>query len=159
MPAILHLERVGSTPSVGLGLALARPDRRVAVITGDGDVLMALGSLATIGVKQPGNLSIVCLDNGHYSATGMQPSAPARGSIWRWRLRPAACAWSWFPTVRAGELRKLLHSGEGPFFIHARSMPTIRSASFRAATARRSSIASCRQWAGGVEARPRAQRN
>ena len=70
---------LGCTPSVGLGLALARPDRRVAVITGDGDVLMALGSLATIGVKQPNNLSIVCLDNGHYSATGMQPSATSAG--------------------------------------------------------------------------------
>ena len=64
---------------VGLGLALARPDRRVAVITGDGDVLMGMGSLATIGVKQPGNLAIVCLDNRHYSATGMQPSHTAAG--------------------------------------------------------------------------------
>jgi thiamine pyrophosphate-dependent acetolactate synthase large subunit-like protein len=70
---------LGCTPSVGLGLALARPDRHVAVITGDGDVLMALGSLATIGIKQPKNLSIVCLDNGHYSATGMQPSATSAG--------------------------------------------------------------------------------
>ena len=70
---------LGCTPSVGLGLALARPDRRVAVVTGDGDVLMALGSLATIGVKQPANLSLVCLDNGHYSATGMQPSATSAG--------------------------------------------------------------------------------
>ena len=70
---------MGSTAMVGLGLALARPDRRVAVITGDGDVLMALGSLATIGVKQPDNLAIVCLDNRHYSATGMQPSATAAG--------------------------------------------------------------------------------
>src|SRR6185437_9029518 len=57
---------LGSTPTAGLGLALARPDRRVAVVTGDGDVLMALGSLATIGVKQPKNLSIVVLDNAHY---------------------------------------------------------------------------------------------
>ena len=105
----------------GSGLALARPDRRVAVITGDGDVLMALGSLATIGVKQPGNLSIVCLDNGHYSATGMQPSATRPGSIWRRRLRPAACASKSVSDLsRAGELRTLLHSGEGPFFIHAK---------------------------------------
>src|SRR5262245_27202893 len=46
---------LGCTPMVGLGLALAQPSRRVAVITGDGDVLMALGSLATIGIKQPKN--------------------------------------------------------------------------------------------------------
>ena len=64
---------------IGLGLALARPDRRVAVITGDGDMLMGLGSLATIGVKQPNNLVIVVLDNAHYGETGMQPSATARG--------------------------------------------------------------------------------
>src|SRR5262249_51631166 len=70
---------LGCTPMVGLGLALAQPAQRIAVFTGDGDVLMALGSLATIGVKQPKNLCIVCLDNGHYSASGMQPSATAAG--------------------------------------------------------------------------------
>ena len=105
----------------GSGLALARPDRRVAVITGDGDVLMALGSLATIGVKQPNNLSIVCLDNGHYSATGMQPSATSAGvdlaaAAAACRLRVELVA----DLSRAGELRTLLHSGEGPFFIHAK---------------------------------------
>ena len=68
---------MGCTSMVGLGLAMARPDRRIAVITGDGDVLMALGSLATIGAKQPANLSIICLDNAHYAASGMQPSATA----------------------------------------------------------------------------------
>ena len=82
---------------------------------------MALGSLATIGVKQPKNLSIVCLDNGHYSATGMQPSATSAASIWRRRRRPAACASSRCPTCRApASCATLLHSGEGPLFIHAR---------------------------------------
>jgi len=112
---------LGCTPMVGLGLALARPDRRVAVITGDGDVLMALGSLATIGVKQPKNLSIVCLDNGHYSATGMQPSATQAGvdlgaAAAACRLRVEAVS----DLTRADELRELLHSGAGPVFIHAR---------------------------------------
>ena len=68
---------MGCAAMVGLGLALARPDRRVAVITGDGEALMGVGSLATIGVKQPQNLSIVVLDNRHYSATGMQASHTA----------------------------------------------------------------------------------
>lgn len=112
---------LGCTPMVGLGLALARRDRRVVVITGDGDVLMGLGSLATIGVKQPKNLAIVCLDNGHYSATGMQPSATSAGVD----LGAAAAACQLHvETVddlsRAAELRTLLHSGEGPLFIHAR---------------------------------------
>ncbi len=70
---------MGGTAMIGLGLALARPDRRVAVITGDGDFLMGLGSLATIGVKQPNNLAIVVLDNAHYGETGMQASATQSG--------------------------------------------------------------------------------
>jgi thiamine pyrophosphate-dependent acetolactate synthase large subunit-like protein len=112
---------MGSTAMVGLGLALARPDRRVAVITGDGDVLMALGSLATIGVKQPANLSIVCLDNRHYSATGMQPSATAAGI----NLAGTAESCKFRKVERvsqvesAATMRMLLHSGQGPIFIHA----------------------------------------
>ncbi len=70
---------MGGTAMIGLGLALAQPDRRVAVITGDGDMLMGLGSLATIGVKQPKNLAIVVLDNAHYGETGMQPSPTHAG--------------------------------------------------------------------------------
>ena len=112
---------MGGAAMIGLGLALAQPDRRVAVITGDGDVLMALGSLATIGIKQPKNLSIVCLDNGHYSATGMQPSATSAGIDLA--AAAAACRFrveSVDDLSHAAELRMLLHSGEGPLFIHAR---------------------------------------
>jgi sulfopyruvate decarboxylase TPP-binding subunit len=70
---------MGGTAMIGLGLALARPDRRVAVITGDDDMLMGLGSLATIGVQQAKNLAIVGLDNAHYGETGMQPSHTSAG--------------------------------------------------------------------------------
>ena len=59
---------------IGLGLALAKPDIRVAVITGDGEMLMGMGSLATIGVQKPRNLAVVVFDNGHYGETGMQAS-------------------------------------------------------------------------------------
>jgi thiamine pyrophosphate-dependent acetolactate synthase large subunit-like protein len=113
---------MGSTAMVGLGLALARPDRRVCVITGDGDVLMGMGSLATIGVKQPGNLSLVVLDNRHYGATGMQPSHTAAGID----LAKAAeaCRFTRVLAVSeldaADEVRGLLHGGQGPIFIHAR---------------------------------------
>src|ERR1700727_633123 len=65
---------MGGTAMIGLGLALAQPQKRVAVLTGDGDMLMGFGSLATIGVKQPKNLAIVVLDNAHYGETGMQAS-------------------------------------------------------------------------------------
>jgi thiamine pyrophosphate-dependent acetolactate synthase large subunit-like protein len=112
---------MGSTATVGLGLALARPDRRVAVITGDGDMLMGLGSLATIGVKQPANLSIVVLDNRHYSATGMQPTATAAGIDLAGAAQ--ACRFRQVERVsaldRAPAMRELLHKGQGPIFIHA----------------------------------------
>ena len=65
---------MGGAAMIGLGLALARPDRRVAVITGDGEMLMGLGSLATIGVQRPNNLAIIVFDNGAYGETGMQAS-------------------------------------------------------------------------------------
>jgi thiamine pyrophosphate-dependent acetolactate synthase large subunit-like protein len=68
---------MGAAAMVGLGLALARPDRRVLVVTGDGEMLMGLGSLATIGVQRPPNLAIAVFDNGHYGETGMQASHTA----------------------------------------------------------------------------------
>lgn len=70
---------MGGAAMVGLGLALAQPSRRVVVITGDGELLMGLGSLATIGAERPSNLSIVVLDNEHYGETGMQASHTGRG--------------------------------------------------------------------------------
>ena len=63
---------MGSAVTVGLGLALAQPSRRVLVVTGDGEMLMGLGSLATIGVQQPRNLAVIVMDNEHYGETGMQ---------------------------------------------------------------------------------------
>jgi thiamine pyrophosphate-dependent acetolactate synthase large subunit-like protein len=70
---------MGGACMMGLGLALARPDRRVLVVTGDGELLMNLGSLATIAVLNPPNLSIVCVDNGHYGETGYQKSHTSLG--------------------------------------------------------------------------------
>jgi thiamine pyrophosphate-dependent acetolactate synthase large subunit-like protein len=70
---------MGGAAMIGLGLALAQPARRVAVITGDGEMLMGLGSLATIGVQQPGNLAVIVFDNGVYGETGMQPSHTQSG--------------------------------------------------------------------------------
>jgi thiamine pyrophosphate-dependent acetolactate synthase large subunit-like protein len=70
---------MGAAAMVGLGLAIARPDRRILVVTGDGEMLMGLGSLATIGVQRPSNLAIAVFDNGHYGETGMQRSHTAEG--------------------------------------------------------------------------------
>jgi thiamine pyrophosphate-dependent acetolactate synthase large subunit-like protein len=113
---------MGSAAMVGLGLALARPDRRVAVITGDGEALMGVGSLATIGVKQPGNVAIDVLDNAHYGATGMQPSHTKAGvdlvAMAKGCRFPQAVEVS--ELERAAEMRSLIHGGQGPIFILAR---------------------------------------
>ncbi|MGD9079560.1 MAG: thiamine pyrophosphate-dependent enzyme, partial [Desulfobacterales bacterium] len=63
---------MGGAVPLGLGLALAQPSRRVLVITGDGEMLMGLGSLATVATQRPSNLAIVVLDNERYGETGMQ---------------------------------------------------------------------------------------
>jgi thiamine pyrophosphate-dependent acetolactate synthase large subunit-like protein len=70
---------MGGAAMVGLGLALAQPGRRVLVITGDGELLMGLGSLATIAVQRPANLALVAFDNERYGETGMQATHTAHG--------------------------------------------------------------------------------
>jgi thiamine pyrophosphate-dependent acetolactate synthase large subunit-like protein len=113
---------MGGTAMIGLGLALAQPGRRVAVLTGDGDMLMGLGSLATIGVKQPKNFAIVVLDNAHYGETGMQASHTKAGVD-----LVAVALGCRFKHARAmsrieeaADVRKLLHTGEGPILVSAR---------------------------------------
>jgi len=71
---------MGGAVALGLGLALAQPDRPVLVITGDGEQLMGVGTLGTVGAKQPRNLTIVVLDNGHFGETGMQRSHTSLGT-------------------------------------------------------------------------------
>lgn len=71
---------MGAAVSMGLGLALARPDRKVLVVTGDGELLMNVGALATVAAENPPNLSILCVDNGHYGETGYQRSHTSLGT-------------------------------------------------------------------------------
>lgn len=70
---------MGGASLVGLGLAQAQPERRVLVVTGDGEQIMAFGSLATIAVAKPRNLTIAVIDNEHYGETGMQASPTGLG--------------------------------------------------------------------------------
>jgi len=112
---------MGAAAMIGLGLALAQPARRVLVLTGDGEALMGLGSLATIGVKQPGNLTVVVLDNQHYGETGMQPSHTQAGIDLVGVAK--ACR---FPDALhvsamrdAGRVRDLAHTGRGPILVQA----------------------------------------
>jgi len=71
---------MGLASSIGLGIALAKPDVRVVVLDGDGSLLMNLGSLATIGLLQPRNLAVVVMDNEEYATTGGQPTPTAHGA-------------------------------------------------------------------------------
>ena len=70
---------MGGAALVGLGLAQAQPGKRIMVITGDGEQLMAFGALATISVARPKNLDVIVLDNQHYGETGMQASHTGSG--------------------------------------------------------------------------------
>jgi thiamine pyrophosphate-dependent acetolactate synthase large subunit-like protein len=71
---------MGGAVPLSLGLALAQPDRSVLVVTGDGEQLMGVGSLATVAACAPPNLTIVVLDNGHFGETGMQASHTSLGT-------------------------------------------------------------------------------
>ncbi|MDC1383869.1 thiamine pyrophosphate-dependent enzyme [Candidatus Puniceispirillum sp.] len=70
---------MGGAIMIGLGLAIAEPNRQVMVITGDGEALMGLGSFASAAAQKPNNLSIVILDNEHFGETGMQKSHTSHG--------------------------------------------------------------------------------
>jgi thiamine pyrophosphate-dependent acetolactate synthase large subunit-like protein len=109
---------MGLAAMTGLGLACARPDRRVLVVTGDGEMLMGLGSLATIAVQAPPNLSIVVLDNERYGETGMQPTHTAHGVGLAGVAR--ACGFASAATILDASglepLREAVHRGVGPLF-------------------------------------------
>ena len=113
---------MGGTAMIGLGLALARPDRRVLVLTGDGEALMGMGSLATIGVKQPRNLVIVILDNATTARPACSRATPMPASTSSPSRSPAASSTrARSPISReAAEVRSLIHSGEGPILVSAR---------------------------------------
>jgi thiamine pyrophosphate-dependent acetolactate synthase large subunit-like protein len=109
---------MGQAAMMGLGLALAQPRRRVLVITGDGEMLMGLGSLATIGVQQPANLSIVVIDNGRYGETGMQATHTASG-VDLAAVALACCFRNSRTIVKKEEtesLRKAIQGKSGPNF-------------------------------------------
>lgn len=110
---------MGSAVTVGLGLALAQPQRRVLVITGDGEMLMGLGALATVGAKKPDNLAVAVLDNERYGETGMQRTHTSAGVDLAGIARTSG--FSQTTTVRQmTELDNaipILHAGKGPVLV------------------------------------------
>jgi thiamine pyrophosphate-dependent acetolactate synthase large subunit-like protein len=109
---------MGAASMMGLGLALAQPKRKVLVITGDGEMLMSIGSLATIAVEKPANLTIAVLDNERFGETGMQKTHTASGVDLAGIALAAGIRTS--QTVRTmeqvSEIRELVHQGKGPVF-------------------------------------------
>ena len=106
---------MGLAVPTALGLALARPERRVLALTGDGEMLMGIGSLATIGVQQPPNLTLVVIDNERYGETGMQETHTAHGVDLAGVAR--ACGFKYSKTTSSLKtLRSIIHEGAGPNF-------------------------------------------
>ena len=116
---------MGGAAMMGLGLAMARPDQKIAVLTGDGEQLMGLGALATIGVAKPQNLAVIVLDNGHFGETGMQQSHTSQGVD----LSAVAASCGFAQTCSIEDetgLADLLHqlqTGVGPFCAVVRVSP------------------------------------
>jgi thiamine pyrophosphate-dependent acetolactate synthase large subunit-like protein len=116
---------MGSAAMIGLGLALAQRKRRVLVITGDGEMLMGLGSLPTIAVQKPDNLTLCVLDNERFGETGMQKTHTAHGIDLAGIAKAAG-----FPVTllvrkpnEVTKLRDLAHSGAGPIFAQVKIDP------------------------------------
>lgn len=109
---------MGGAALMGLGLALAQPSRPVLVITGDGEQLMGLGGLVTIGVQKPKNLTIAVLDNGHFGETGMQPSHSGLGADLVAMARSCGIAHVFDVRDEAGlvTLRHAIQTQDGPRF-------------------------------------------
>jgi len=112
---------MGLAASIGLGLALAQPSRRVLVLDGDGNVLMNPGALASIAAAAPSNLLHVCFDNGVHASTGGQPTVSDRV-----RLDELACAagYRWAGRVESraalSDLAGEFLTREGPAFLLVR---------------------------------------
>jgi thiamine pyrophosphate-dependent acetolactate synthase large subunit-like protein len=116
---------MGGAATLGLGLALAQPKRPVLVLTGDGEMLMGLGSLATLGAKRPHNLSLAVLDNERYGETGSQATHTAWGVDLA--AAAAACGFATGEVIAdmgdVERLRRRLRLFEGPIFAQIKVAP------------------------------------
>jgi len=116
---------MGGATMIGLGLALAQPKKKVLVVTGDGEMLMGLDSLATIAVQKPRNLYIVVLDNEHYGETGMQETHTGHGVDLAGMAKAAGFPHALNVTTQAGvaQLKDMIDAGAGPLFAQVKIDP------------------------------------
>jgi thiamine pyrophosphate-dependent acetolactate synthase large subunit-like protein len=131
---VLVPSSMGQATSLGLGMALARPDRKVVVCNGDGSMLMNLGSLVTISAQSPANLTVIVFDNGVYEVTGGQPTlaaAPLRHDVAAVNFGDLARACGFrrvsaFDTIATWRenVRRMIDE-EGPTFVHLLVEPVL----------------------------------
>jgi thiamine pyrophosphate-dependent acetolactate synthase large subunit-like protein len=117
---------MGGSTALALGLALAQPDKPVVVVTGDGEQLMGIGTLATIGAKQPRNLTVIVLDNGRFGETGMQLSHTSLGTDLVAVAKGCAIedAFAVATADRSAELAARVARREGPTFVRVLIEPS-----------------------------------
>ncbi len=119
---------MGAATGIGLGMALSRPDRCVTVITGDAELMMNVGTLASVAVAKPRNLSVIVIDNERFGATGSQISHTAHGVDIAGIAK--ACGFADAITVRAQGnvvgVRKRIHEKNGPYLCVAKVGPNKR---------------------------------
>jgi len=116
---------MGGAAMIGLGLALAQPKKKVLVVTGDGEMLMGIGALATIAVQRPRNLSIVVLDNERYGETGMQETHTAHGVDLAGMAAAAGFAQTFLVRSQAelARLKQRIYAGGGALFAQIKVYP------------------------------------
>ena len=116
---------MGGAAMIGLGVALAQPKKKVLVLTGDGEMLMGLGALATIAVQRPRNLYIVVLDNERYGETGQQETHTGHGVDLAGMAKAAGFAHALGVRTQAdvSRLKKRIYSGEGALFAQVKVDP------------------------------------
>lgn len=116
---------MGAAVPIGLGMALCAPDRKIVVITGDGELMMNVGSLATVASAAPQNLSIICIDNGQHGETGGQEGHTANRTDLEMMARgaglPAALTISRSEELEAAAT--FLRESPAPRFLWARVLP------------------------------------
>ena len=120
---------MGKASSVGLGVALAQPDKKVLILDGDGSLLMNLGSLVTLSNKSPKNLYHFLFNNNVYAVTGGQPIPGAEVSDWEGMAKAAGYA-KVFSFDNLEDLTTGLDEvfeSEGPVFVHLRVAPEIEN--------------------------------
>jgi len=110
---------MGGAVLTGLGLALAKPKRRVLVITGDGEMLMGVGGLATVAVQRPSNLAICIIDNQRYGETGMQKTHTEHGVDLAMMASGAGfqITSTVYTAKELGEAINILYTAAGPVFV------------------------------------------